>query len=151
MAAWLGSRSKPPAPVEEPAPPEQRVAPPPPTPERFVIGASLQIKGDLTVHEDLVVDTVLEGTIRATGHRVTVAAGARIRADIHAREVIVMGTVEGGIFADERIEIAPTGSVEGDVQAPQVVVADGSTFSGSINKTSPVERLERSDAAFDAA
>ena len=39
----------------------------------------------------------------------------------------------GNITADDKVEIAPSGSVEGDIRAPRVSIADGAKFKGSID------------------
>ena len=39
----------------------------------------------------------------------------------------------GNITATDRIEITPSGSVEGDLRAQRVALADGATFRGAID------------------
>lgn len=39
----------------------------------------------------------------------------------------------GSITAEDKVEIAATGSMQGDIKAPRVVLADGARFKGSIN------------------
>ena len=44
-----------------------------------------------------------------------------------------MARSAGNITADDKVEIAPSGSVHGDLCAPRVALADGSTFKGAID------------------
>jgi cytoskeletal protein CcmA (bactofilin family) len=65
-----------------------------------------------------------------------------VSAEVHARTVRVLGLVVGNITATDRVEVASTGTVRGDISAPRVVLAEGSTFQGSINQVaSPAARF----------
>jgi len=102
--------------------------------ERMVnIGQSIEIKGELTGNEDLIIDGKVDGKIDLKDHNLTIGANGRIRAEIHAKSVTVNGEVTGNVTADDKVEIAPTGSVQGDLCAPRVALADGSSFKGSID------------------
>jgi cytoskeletal protein CcmA (bactofilin family) len=94
------------------------------------IGSSLVVKGDITAQEDIVISGRVEGSIAAAGHGVTVNAGAELVADIHARAIVISGQVFGTVRADERIELGPTASVEGDLSAPRLQVKEGAVFDG---------------------
>ena len=83
---------------------------------------------------DLVVDGELEGQVRLESH-VTVGAEGRVRGDIHARTVRIGGRVVGNVHGDEKVEILPTGRLEGDVTAPRVVLAEGAFFKGKVEMT----------------
>jgi cytoskeletal protein CcmA (bactofilin family) len=97
------------------------------------IGPSIEIKGELTGNEDLTIDGKVDGKIVLRDHNLTIGKNGRINADIRAKGVTVNGEVTGNITADDRVEIAPTGSVKGDLCAPRVALADGSSFKGSID------------------
>ena len=97
------------------------------------IGQSIQIKGELTGNEDLVIEGKVEGKILLKDHNLTVGPNARITADIHAKNVTVVGEVVGNITADDKVEVAETGSMKGDIMSPRVVLADGARFKGSID------------------
>jgi cytoskeletal protein CcmA (bactofilin family) len=97
------------------------------------IGKSLHIKGELSGSEDLTIDGKVEGKISLNGQHVTIGPNGHVTAEIHAKSVIVGGQMKGNIIADDRVEIAATGSMLGDVRAPRVVLVDGSRFKGSID------------------
>jgi cytoskeletal protein CcmA (bactofilin family) len=61
-----------------------------------------------------------------------VAPGARIRGNIVARAVVVHGEVLGTITADRRVEVGDTGSVDGDIVAPRMAVAEGASLRGQL-------------------
>ncbi len=102
------------------------------------IGQSVEIKGELTGNEDLTIDGRVDGKISLKDHNLTIGAHGKINAELQAKRVVVNGQVVGNITATDKIEIAPTGSVEGDLTAPRVALADGSSFKGSIDMGSKV-------------
>ena len=112
------------------------------------IGASVVLKGSLTATEDLTVAGRVEGTIELPDHILTVAPGGQIIAEVAGRVVQVAGTVVGNIVATDKIEVLETGSVEGDVKAPRIVIADGARFRGRLEmQTSKVATKPQIDEA----
>jgi cytoskeletal protein CcmA (bactofilin family) len=97
------------------------------------IGQSVHINGELTGNEDLTIDGTVNGKILVKDHGLTIGANGKIDAEVHAKTVVVVGQVTGNITADDKVEIAPSGSVQGDVRAPRVAIADGARFKGSID------------------
>ena len=141
--AWIRQKSGPDAPADgttQPAPraaevASQRETTRETTMEKHVvnIGQSVQIKGELTGNEDLTIEGMVDGKITVKDHNLTIGANGRITAEVHAKTVNVVGQVIGNIIADDKVELAPTGSVQGDIRAPRVAIADGARFKGSID------------------
>jgi cytoskeletal protein CcmA (bactofilin family) len=104
------------------------------------IGQSVQIRGELSGNEDLTIEGNVDGKIVVKDHNVTIGANGRITAEIHAKTVVIVGQVNGNITADDKVEIAPTGSLVGDIRAPRVAISDGARFKGSVD-------MERKSAA----
>lgn len=102
--------------------------------ERLVnIGQSIAIKGELTGNEDLTIDGRVDGKILLKDHNLTIGTNGRITAEVHAKTVVIIGEVIGNITADDKIEVAASGSVQGDLRAPRVVLSDGARFKGAID------------------
>jgi cytoskeletal protein CcmA (bactofilin family) len=97
------------------------------------IGKSVQIKGELTGSEDLTIDGHLEGKIHMKEHHLTVGTNSTISAEIHAKSVTILGKVTGNIVAGEKVEVATSGTMLGDIRSPRVALADGAKFKGSID------------------
>ena len=97
------------------------------------IGKSIVINGGLSGSEDLTIEGQVDGTIELRDHVLTVGSNGRIKAQIAAKSIIVMGQVTGNLTATEKVDIRENGSVEGDIVAPRVAIADGSHFRGSID------------------
>lgn len=97
------------------------------------IGKSIVIKGELSGSEDLIIEGQVEGKIELRQNVLTIGANGRIQAQIFAKQVIVQGEVIGNMTASEKIDIRENGSVEGDIVAPRVAIAEGAHFRGSID------------------
>jgi cytoskeletal protein CcmA (bactofilin family) len=101
--------------------------------ERSGMGKSIVINGELSASEDLTVEGCVEGKIQLSDHVLTVGSNARIKAQVTAKVIVVLGQVTGNLIATEKVDIKESGSVEGDIVAPRVAIADGSHFRGSID------------------
>jgi cytoskeletal protein CcmA (bactofilin family) len=97
------------------------------------IGKSVVIKGDLSGSEDLTIEGSVEGKIELRQNVLTIGANGKIKAQVFAKIVVVHGEVVGNISASERVEIRDNGSVDGDLAAPRIAIADGAHFRGSID------------------
>ena len=100
--------------------------------ERAGVGSTIVIKGELTAQEDVIIAGRVDGMITVTGHRVIVEAGAHVAGDITATGIVVGGTVEGSLMAEERIQVQAGADLQGQASAPRVVVADGALVNGRI-------------------
>ena len=120
-----------PAAVPSPAPSQPVRVAPSSTPVN--IGSSVVIKGELSAKEDLTISGRVEGKIEVRDHVVRVGREAHVSAEINARAVVVEGTVTGNVNASERIELLENGSVEGDIAAPKIMMAEGAQFRGKID------------------
>ncbi|SRR5258706_7971125 len=108
----------------------------PPADERRAVawvGKSVIFKGELISSEDMIIDGRVEGTIEVHDHSLTIGPAAQILADIDAKSVTIRGTVTGTITAATLVEIRETGSIEGDIIAPHVSVAEGAVVRGRID------------------
>ena len=97
------------------------------------IGKSVIIKGELSGSEDLTIEGQVEGKIELRQNVLTIGPNAKIKAQVAAKTIVVEGSVQGNVMATERVEIRDKGSVEGDLAAPRVAIADGAHFRGSID------------------
>src|SRR5712671_3124805 len=97
------------------------------------IGKSIVIKGELNGSEDLTIDGHVEGTIQLREHVLTIGPNGKIKAQVFAKTVIVLGEVTGNVTASEKVDIRDNGSVEGDLVAPRIAIAEGAHFKGSVD------------------
>src|SRR5437667_11550752 len=97
------------------------------------IGKSIVINGELSGSEDLTIEGRVDGKIELRDHVLTVGSNGRIKAQVSAKAIVVLGQVTGNLNATEKVDIKESGSVEGDIVAPRVAIADGSHFRGTID------------------
>ena len=97
------------------------------------IGKSVVIKGELNGSEDLTIEGHVEGTIQLREHVLTIGPNGRIKAQVFAKSVIVLGEVTGNVTASEKVDIRDNGSVDGDIVSPRVAIAEGAHFRGSVD------------------
>ena len=97
------------------------------------IGKSVVIKGELNGSEDLTIEGHVEGTIHLRDHVLTIGPNGKIKAQVFAKAVIVLGEVHGNVTATEKVDIRDNGSVEGDLVSPRIAIAEGAHFKGSVD------------------
>jgi cytoskeletal protein CcmA (bactofilin family) len=96
------------------------------------IGKSITIKGDLSGNEDLQIDGTVEGRIDLPNNQLTIGPEGRVKAEVHAKSVVVIGHVTGNLSAADRIQVEATGIVDGDVKAPRLVIQEGAMVNGAV-------------------
>src|SRR6478735_6428353 len=97
------------------------------------IGKSVVIKGELNGSEDLTIEGQVEGTIQLRDHVLTIGPNGKIKAQVFAKAVIILGEVTGNVTASEKVDIRDNGSVDGDIISPRVAIAEGAHFRGTVN------------------
>ena len=97
------------------------------------IGKSVVIKGELNGSEDLTIEGHVEGKIELRDHVLTIGPNGKIKAQVFAKAVIVLGEVNGNVTATEKVDIRDGGSVDGDIVSPRVAIAEGAHFRGSVD------------------
>ena len=95
--------------------------------------AGLTITGDLVSQHDLSIDGTFEGQITLPEQHLTIAAGARVRARIVARSVTIVGRLDGNVTATQRVRVEPTAVVQGHIQTPSLMLAEGARFNGTVD------------------
>ena len=96
------------------------------------IGQSIRIKGEIQSGEPLVVAGHVDGTIEVNGHPLTIDAGGALEATVSADTIIVSGRASGLLTATAKIVIENSATVNGDVAAPSVSLAEGAVVNGRI-------------------
>lgn len=117
-----------------------------------ILGRSVVMRGELSATEDLLIEGQFDGTINLQDNCLTVGGKGQVKAEIHARQVVIHGSVNGNVTAREKIEIRKTGQVLGDLVATGVAIEDGAYFKGSIEilregEASPVRAASASAAS----
>jgi cytoskeletal protein CcmA (bactofilin family) len=114
------------------------------------IGRSLVIKGEVTGGESLFIDGRIEGTITVPGHRVTIGHNGNVVANIKAKEVVIMGKVQGNVECADRLDLRSESQLSGDVITHRISVEEGAVLKGGIEVRDP-EKEKRDQKAPEHA
>ncbi len=110
------------------------------------IGVSVELNGELISSEDLAIEGKVEGKITMMGSDLTIGKGGRVRANVQCKSIVIAGQLKGKVSAKDKVEIAASGSLRGDICAPRVAIADGAKFKGGIDMngkaSAPAARAE---------
>ena len=105
-----------------------------------VIGKSVQIRGEVRGSEDLLVDGQVEGTITLSESRLTIGPNAKVQAHVAARDVVVLGTLNGDITATGRIELRQGSNLTGDISAARLSIEENAVFKGKVDLLQPTTK-----------
>jgi cytoskeletal protein CcmA (bactofilin family) len=97
------------------------------------IGKAVKINGQIYSKEDLYVDGDVEGTIELAEHRLTVGPNGKVHSSVKAREVVVLGNIQGNVDASDKLEIRKDARLVGDIKTARIIIEDGAYFKGSID------------------
>jgi cytoskeletal protein CcmA (bactofilin family) len=109
------------------------------SPQTGCLTRLLIIKGEITGHDDLVIDGEVHGKIWLDGGKLTIGPDGRVTAEIEAREVVVRGEVKGNIKGHDRVQIAATGRAIGEVSTRLISIEEGAEVHVRVN----LEKEER--------
>ncbi|HWB85632.1 MAG TPA: polymer-forming cytoskeletal protein [Bryobacteraceae bacterium] len=117
------------------------------------IGKAVKIVGQIYSKEDLYVDGDLEGTVEALEHKLTIGPNGTVHAGVKAREVVVLGSIQGNVDAADKIEIRKDAKLVGDIHTARIIIEDGAYFKGSIDivKPEPAKTAPRAQQVTPAA
>jgi cytoskeletal protein CcmA (bactofilin family) len=101
------------------------------------IGKAVKIVGQIYTKEDLNVDGDVEGTIESTENKVTIGVTGRVQASVKAREVVILGQVQGNVEATDKVDIRREAKLVGDITTARISIEDGALFKGSIDIRKP--------------
>jgi cytoskeletal protein CcmA (bactofilin family) len=104
------------------------------------IGKTIVIRGEVKGSEDLIVDGRVEGTVSLSESRLTIGPNANVEADLSAKDVLILGQVQGNVVASGRVELRAGCVVEGDIRALRLAVEDNAVFRGKVDLTQAVTK-----------
>jgi len=119
--------------------------------EHATIGHSGVIKGEVSGNEALFVDGSIEGSIPFPKHPVTVGRGSQVTADIHAQDVLVMGSVKGNIHCSDLLDIRSESWIEGEIVTKRIRIDDGAVLKGSVEIQASVKSVPAQQPLAKAA
>ena len=117
-----------------------------PTMEQATIGKTLVIKGEVSGSEALFIDGRVEGSLSFPDSRVTVGRHGNVTATVIAKELVIMGKVEGNVECADRLDIRAEGSLSGDVVTHRISVEEGAILKGGVEVRTPEKKPQQNQA-----
>jgi cytoskeletal protein CcmA (bactofilin family) len=94
-----------------------------------ILSADIEFTGSLHFEKPFLIKGKVSGEINATS-LLMIDEEAVVEANIRASKVIILGTVKGNVTADEKVEVAISGRLTGNVTAPEINMETGCRFTG---------------------
>jgi cytoskeletal protein CcmA (bactofilin family) len=105
--------------------------------DKNFIGKAVRIVGQIFTKEDLYVDGDIEGTIESQDTRITIGSNGRVQAGIKAREVVILGQIQGDVEATDKVDLRKDAKLVGNITTARISIEDGAVFKGSIDIRKP--------------
>ncbi len=115
--------------------------------EQATIGRSLVIKGEVSGAESLFIDGRVEGKLNFPDNRVTVGRHGNVAANVNAKELVIMGKVQGNVECTDRLDIRSEGSLTGDVITHRISVEEGAILKGGVEVRTPEKKAQPQNQA----
>jgi cytoskeletal protein CcmA (bactofilin family) len=96
------------------------------------VSRGIKMKGEISGHGDIFIDGAFEGKVHLSDGTFTIGPNATVTAEIEAREIIVRGEVIGTLKARERVHIASTGRLTGDMDTRGIMIEDGAILHSKV-------------------
>ena len=100
-----------------------------------LVGRNTEISGDLSFSGGLHVDGSVRGNISASNgpeSMLSLSQHGVIKGEIHVPHVTINGTVEGDVYAEQRLELGAEARITGDVHYNLIEMTVGATVDGKM-------------------
>lgn len=114
------------------------------------ISRGVEVSGDVVFADALQVDGKVTGKVTSENGSLHIEQSGQVDAEVAVGVCVIRGSVRGDITAKSRIEIYKTARVEGDINAPVLLVEEGAVLCGSISMGKEAAR-PRDEAPIEAA
>ena len=115
--------------------------------KQSIVAEAVAIVGQLNCQDDLSLEGHFKGSIQAGEYTVVIGSNGLADGDITAKNLLVKGKVVGEIRVADRIIIAKTGTIIGNLQAARVELENGAKYKGIIE----IDPIEQEATATDSA
>src|SRR5579863_4656193 len=105
------------------------------TTSQAVLGKDVTVTGEIRSHEPLTIEGEVEGTIDVAGHLLTIAPNGNVRASVKAKEIEILGSLQGNVDSADKIRIRNGARFMGDIHARGLVIEDGGFIRGKVDLT----------------
>ncbi|MBA4110634.1 MAG: cell shape determination protein CcmA [Leptothrix sp. (in: Bacteria)] len=103
---------------------------------RTLVGEGTVITGELRFADGLRIDGEVVGNITCTGEGrslLVISDKAKVTGKVRAGHVIINGTVNGPVIAEDLLELQPKARIVGDVRYEALEMHQGATIDGELH------------------
>ncbi|MGH8193670.1 MAG: bactofilin family protein [Woeseiaceae bacterium] len=105
-----------------------------------IIGATLVLRGELSLAEDLIIEGTFDGSITQGDQRLSIGEHARVKANIRTGSAIIAGIVDGDVRSSKTVIVKKTAQLHGALTAERLCLEMGANLedvvlSGNIART----------------
>lgn len=106
-----------------------------------IIGESIKVKGNFNGNGNIVIDGMLEGSLKTKGN-VFIGTKAKINGSVEAQEIVINGEISGNLLVKDYLAIGETAKINGDIECSRISIDTGAIINGKcqMGKYSPVEK-----------
>jgi cytoskeletal protein CcmA (bactofilin family) len=103
------------------------------------LGKTIKINGEISCDEFLTVEGDVKGNIRVS-KTLTIGKNGRVKGEIEAKDVKIIGKAEGNINASGKLEISSNGIFKGSIKSDKLIIEEGAIFKGKANMDGPKKK-----------
>jgi cytoskeletal protein CcmA (bactofilin family) len=110
---------------------------------RTLVGEGTVITGEVRFADGLRIDGEVIGNITCSGEGRTmlvISDKAKVTGKVRAGHVIINGTVNGPVIAEDLLELQPKARIVGDVRYEALEMHQGATIDGELHPLKPDEK-----------
>lgn len=114
------------------------------------VGNGTVLTGETEFQAMLRVDGHLTGKVSSDTGTLIIGSTGIVDANIAVAAALVNGTVNGDIYATDRIQLGRTAIVTGNIQTPRLIIEDGALLEGSCSMMKSRDAVEKQTAQAQA-
>ncbi len=96
-----------------------------------IIGASVKVKGNFHGQGNIVIEGVLEGSLK-TDANIFIGEKAKVVANVEAQDLIVNGEIKGNVKAKNYLSLGKTARINGDIGYGEMSIEKGAIINGQV-------------------
>ena len=110
------------------------------------VGNGTVLTGETEFQAMLRVDGHLTGKVSSDTGTLIIGSTGLVDANIAVASALINGTVNGDIYASDKIQLGRTACVTGNIQTPRLLMEDGAILEGSCSMIKSRDALEKEHA-----
>lgn len=97
--------------------------------ETCIVASGTVIEGKFSSTENVRVDGLIKGEVKCS-QRLVMGESGRIEGNVRTKDAVIMGTIEGEIYAEGTLHLKGAALIRGIIQAKYMTVEEGARYIG---------------------